>query len=106
MGFRSTSAIGAPGTQSRPTYQVNLEDVIRWLMPTGAFMATTCSDTMFVFDNLDRWCIHAALRFEDLGPRQVRTVVCRLYFARGSLNDFVQRYMGDKEMLGNLRTVR
>jgi creatinine amidohydrolase len=64
--------------------------------PAGAYMAATTLDSVFLFDNMDRCCIHSAPSFGDVGPREGSTTVSRFYFAKGSLDDFRKRYESDK----------
>jgi hypothetical protein len=45
-------------------------------------------EAAFLFDNLDRCCIHAAPSFGDIGPGEASTTVSRFYLARGTLDDF------------------
>jgi hypothetical protein len=67
--------------------------------PAGAYMAATAVEAAFLFDNLDRCCIHAAPCFGDIGPGQASTTVSRLYLARGSLEDFLKRHDADRDAL-------
>ena len=59
--------------------------------PAGAYMAATAMQAAFLFDNLDRCCLHAAPGFGDIGPGEGSTTVSRLYLAKGTLDDFLQR---------------
>ncbi|HUU21502.1 MAG TPA: hypothetical protein VM389_03115 [Phycisphaerae bacterium] len=63
--------------------------------PPGSYMAATSPDSLFLFDNLDRCCIHSAPSFGDIGPGESSTTVCRVYFADGGLDDFLKRYQAD-----------
>ncbi|KKL67489.1 hypothetical protein LCGC14_2134480, partial [marine sediment metagenome] len=63
--------------------------------PPGAYMAATTPDSLFLFDNLDRCCIHSAPSFGDIGPGESSTTVCRLYMAAGGLEGFLKRYRKD-----------
>jgi hypothetical protein len=73
--------------------------IVTFSRPEGAYMAATAVQIAFLFDNLDRACIHAAPCFGDLGPGQAATTVSRLYFARGDLDDFIQRMKHDRSEL-------
>ena len=63
---------------------------------TNAYMAATAMDAAFLFDNLDRCCIHAAPGFGDIGPGEASTTVSRLYLARGTLDIFLKRQEADR----------
>jgi hypothetical protein len=71
-----------------------------WLVtlsePAGAYMAATAVDAAFLFDNLDRCCLHAAPRFGDIGPGESSTAVSRLYLAKGTLDDFQKRLAAER----------
>ncbi len=69
--------------------------------PAGAFMAATVVETAFLFDNLDRCCLHAAPSFGDIGPGEASTTVSRLYLAQGTLEDFLKRQAADRPALAN-----
>jgi hypothetical protein len=71
--------------------------------PPGSYLAATSLDSLFLFDNLDRCCIHSAPNFGDIGPGQSSTAVCRLYFARGNLQDFLRRYRFEVKELKSLQ---
>ncbi len=64
--------------------------------PAGSYMAATTLDSVFLFDNLDRCCIHSAPSFGDVGPQEASTTVSRFYLARGDLEDFLNRYGTDR----------
>lgn len=64
--------------------------------PAGAYMAATAVQTAFLFDNLDRCCLHSAPSFGDIGPGQSSTAVSRLYLAKGALDDFLKRQAADR----------
>jgi creatinine amidohydrolase len=64
--------------------------------PAGAYMAATAVQTAFLFDNLDRCCLHSAPSFGDIGPGQSSTTVSRLYLAKGTLNDSLKRQAADR----------
>jgi creatinine amidohydrolase len=67
--------------------------------PAGAFMAATAMEAAFLFDNLDRCCLHAAPSFGDIGPGENSTTVSRLYLARGTLDEFLKRQEADRPEL-------
>ncbi len=67
--------------------------------PAGAYLAATAMEAVFLFDNLDRCCLHAAPGFGDLGPGEASTTVSRLYLAKGSLDDFLHRLETDRPAL-------
>jgi creatinine amidohydrolase len=67
--------------------------------PAGSYMAATAMEVAFLFDNLDRCCIHAAPSFGDIGPGEASTTVSRFYLARGKLDDFLQRIEADRVAL-------
>ena len=87
-GFHATSPNRTDGS-----WIVTLSD------PPGSYMAATSPNAEFLFDNLDRCCIHSAAGFGDIPPRGLSTTVCRLYFAHGSLDDFLTRYRNDTNQL-------
>lgn len=62
-------------------------------------MAATAHEIAFLFDNVDRCCIHAAPSFGDIGPGEASTVVSRFYLARGTLEAFLQRLREDRATL-------
>lgn len=64
--------------------------------PAGAYMAATAMEVAFLFDNLDRCCLHAAPSFGDIGPSEGSTTVSRLYLAKGTLDDFLRRLAADR----------
>ncbi|MDH3215169.1 MAG: hypothetical protein OEN01_02625 [Candidatus Krumholzibacteria bacterium] len=57
-----------------------------------AHMATTAADASFLFANTAFGCIHAAPAFGDLAPHEEATVHTRVFFAKGGLGDFLERY--------------
>jgi creatinine amidohydrolase len=67
--------------------------------PAGAYMAATAIEAAFLFDNLDRCCLHAAPGFGDIGPREGSTTVSRIYLAKGTLDEFLQRLEADRPQL-------
>ncbi|MBM4091652.1 MAG: hypothetical protein FJ276_19825 [Planctomycetes bacterium] len=67
--------------------------------PAGSYMAATAMEVAFLFDNLDRCCIHAAPSFGDIGPGEASTTVSRFYLARGTLDDFLRRMEADRAAL-------
>ena len=89
-GFHATSPNRTDGS-----WIVTLSD------PPGSYMAATSPSAVFLFDNLDRCCIHSAADFGDIGPGESSTTVCRLYFAHGSLEDFLDRYRTDTTTLAD-----
>jgi hypothetical protein len=89
-GFHATSP-----DRTDDSWIVTLSD------PPGAYMAATSVDSLFLFDNLDRCCIHSAPSFGDIGPGQSSTTVCRLYLAKGDLDAFLKRYDEDREELAS-----
>ena len=64
--------------------------------PAGTYMAATAMEAAFLFDNLDRCCLHAAPSFGDIGPGESSLTVSRLYLAKGTLNDFLHRLEADR----------
>jgi creatinine amidohydrolase len=69
--------------------------------PAGSYIAATAVETAFLFDNLDRCCLHAAPAFGDIGPGESSTTVSRLYLAKGSLDDFLKRRQTDRSGLSS-----
>ena len=59
-------------------------------------MAATAVEAAFLFDNLDRCCLHAAPSFGDIGPREASTTISRIYLAHGTLDEFLQRQAADR----------
>jgi len=70
--------------------------IVTLSQPQGAYMAVSVVETTFLFNNLDRCCIHAAAGFGDIGPGQAGATVSRFYLARGSLEDFLKRWEADR----------
>jgi hypothetical protein len=64
--------------------------------PAGSYMAATAMETAFLFDNLDRCCIHSAPGFGDIAPQEKSTTVSRIYLAKGTLESFLQRLEADR----------
>jgi hypothetical protein len=62
-------------------------------------MAATSLDSLFLFNNLDRCCIHAAPNFGDIGPGERSSTVARLYLAHGGLDEFLARLATDRDAL-------
>jgi hypothetical protein len=69
--------------------------IVTLSQPEGAYMAAAVVEAAFLFDNLDRCCIHGAAGFGDIGPGQTGTTVSRFYLAKGTLEDFLKRYAAD-----------
>ena len=67
--------------------------------PAGTYMAATAMEATFLFDNLDRCCLHAAPSLGDIGPGEASTTVSRLYLARGNLDEFQRRLEADRPAL-------
>lgn len=87
-GFRATSPDRTDGS-----WIVTLSD-------TGAaYMAATAVEAAFLFDNLDRCCLHAAPSFGDIGPGEASSAASRFYVARGTLDEFLQRLEADRSAL-------
>ena len=66
-----------------------------------AYMAATSPQACFLFDNLDRCCIHSATDFGNIAAGAEATRSSRFYFARGGLEDFLERY--DVEVKGKTK---
>ena len=62
-------------------------------------MAAMTGEAAFLFDNLDRCCLHAAPSFGDIGPGEASTTVSRIYLAQGDLQQFVERQAADRSAL-------
>ena len=62
-------------------------------------MAATALEAAFLFDNLDRCCLHAVPSFGDIGPGEASTTVSRFYLAQGTLDGFLQRLEADRPAL-------
>jgi len=60
-----------------------------------SYMAGTSPKAAFLFDNLDRCCIHSAPNFGDMPPGSEKTLMVRYYMAQGTLADFLLRYFND-----------
>jgi hypothetical protein len=58
----------------------------------GSYMAATSPSSLFLFDNLDRCCIHSATDFGDIPRGGEKTVTSRFYLAKGALDDFLKRF--------------
>lgn len=57
-----------------------------------SYMAATSPRSCFLFDNLDRCCIHSATDFGSIPPGVEVTQRSRFYFANGTLGDFLDRF--------------
>jgi len=75
--------------------------IVTLSQPAGAYLAAAVVEAAFLFDNLDRCCIHAAAGFGDLGPGQTGTTVSRFYLAKGTLDDFRKRWAADRPDLAS-----
>jgi len=63
------------------------------MAPDGmSYMAATSPKSCFLFNNLDRCCLHSAASFGDIEQGGEKTVTSRFYFAEGSLEDFLERF--------------
>ena len=83
-GFEATNAVRT----DRP-WIVTLSDA------GTHFMAAAAPEAVFLFNNVDRGCIHAAPSFGDIGPREKGRAVARFYFARGGVSEFLRRWRED-----------
>jgi len=75
--------------------------IVTLSQPAGSYMAAAAMETAFLFDNLDRCCLHAAPSFGDIGPGEASTVVSRLYLAKGMLEEFQKRLETDRQTLAS-----
>ena len=57
-----------------------------------SYVAATSPKSAFLFNDIDRCCIHSAANFGDIPAGQFASVTCRFYFAHGSLDDFLVRF--------------
>ncbi len=80
-GFRATSP-----DRSDDSYIVTMAE------DGNSYMAATSPKSCFLFDNLDRCCIHSATNFGTIPTGEEKTVTSRFYFAQGSLDDFLRRF--------------
>lgn len=64
----------------------------------SSYMAATSPKSCFLFDNLDRCCIHSATDFGNIPAGGEATVVSRFYFAKGGIDDFITRF--EREVKG------
>lgn len=62
-----------------------------------SYMAATSPDALFLFNNQALCCLHSAANFGNLAPGESKTVTCRFYFAKGSLDKFLKRWEKDQE---------
>ncbi|MCZ7639188.1 MAG: hypothetical protein M5U12_25905 [Verrucomicrobia bacterium] len=83
-GFRATSPDRTDGSW-----------IITLSEPSGASLAATADEIAFLFDNVDRCCIHAAPSFGHIGPGEAGTAVSRFYLPRGTIETFRQRFRED-----------
>ncbi|MCZ7555983.1 MAG: T9SS type A sorting domain-containing protein [Bacteroidia bacterium] len=58
----------------------------------ASYMAATSPKSCFLFDNLDRCCIHSATNFGSIPAGGEATTTSRFYLARGTLDDFLLRF--------------
>ena len=61
----------------------------------NSYMAATSPNTLYLFNNLEFTCIHAAPTFGDIGPGESSTLTTRFYFSEGGLDDFLKRFSKD-----------
>jgi hypothetical protein len=81
QGFKATSP-----DQTDDSYIVTMSQ------DGTSYMAATSPRSCYLFDNLDRCCIHSAADFGDIPAGEEKTVTSRFYFAHGSLDDFITRF--------------
>ncbi|MBE0646039.1 MAG: hypothetical protein IH600_18295 [Bacteroidetes bacterium] len=81
QGFQATSP-----DKSDDSYIVTLSE------DGNSYMAATSPKSCFLFDNLDRCCIHSATDFGTIPAGEEKTVTSRFYFAQGTLDDFQHRF--------------
>lgn len=71
-----------------------------WMVKTAdsgdAYMAATAPDALFLFNNTQLGCIHAAPNFGAIGPQETTGQTSRIYFSKGSLTDFMKRYDAER----------
>lgn len=84
QGFRSTSP-----DKTDSSYMVTLSE------DGTSYMGATSPRALFLFDNLVGRCIHSSPTFGDIGPGEEKKVKARLYFGKGTLEDFLKRYFSD-----------
>ena len=74
-----------------------------WMLKTSddgnAYMATLSSRAAYLFNNTEYGCIHSAPDFGKIEPGKSKTIVCRFYFALGTVSDFLERAKIDREYL-------
>ena len=61
-----------------------------------SYMAATSPNPLFLFNNQKYNCIHSAPNFGDILPAESKTIISRFYFAKGDLNDFLDRLENPK----------
>ena len=64
-----------------------------------AYMAAMSPNTLYLFNNLDFTCIHAAPTFGDIPAGESGTLTCRFYLAEGNLDDFIKRLGKDHKKM-------
>jgi hypothetical protein len=62
------------------------------------YMAATSPNTLYLFNNLDFTCIHAAPTFGNIGPGESSSLTTRFYFSEGGLKDFLKRFNKDSKL--------
>ena len=67
----------------------------------NSYMAVTSPKTLFLFNNLEYKCIHSAPNFGDIDSGKSSTLTCRFYFAKGNLQDFINRFKKEIDLLQN-----
>lgn len=80
-GFQATSP-----DRTDDSYIVTLSD------DGNSYMAATSPTSCFLFNNLDRCCIHSATNFGDIPSGGEASVTSRFYLAKGTLEDFIERF--------------
>jgi hypothetical protein len=83
------------GWQATSPDQTDCSYIVTMAADGQSYMAATSPKAAFLFDNLDRCCIHSAANFGNMPPGGESTVMVRYYLAQGTLVDFLLRYFND-----------
>lgn len=80
------------GFQATSPDKTNDSYIVTMSEDGNSYMAATSPKSCFLFDNLDRCCIHSAVNFGDIPSGSEKTTTCRFYLAKGTLQDFLARF--------------
>ena len=89
------------GFQATSPERTNGDYLLTMSSSGHTYMAATSPRTLYLFNNLEFTCIHAAPTFGDIPSGGTSSLTCRFYLAEGDMQDFFQRFKRDLKKLGN-----